>query len=170
MGSKETPAARGRLLSLDAFRGFDMMFIMGFAAIVQAVCRLFPGGDTSWLCQQMSHSAWDGLRLYDTIFPTFLFIAGISFPFSLAAQRSRGATQGQVYAKIFRRALILVLLGLVYNGLFGLKFSTLRFPSPSHVHLFATLWIAAHQAYLSLTIFRSLSNFMFLLAKSKCSI
>ena len=129
MGFKETPAARGRLLSLDAFRGFDMMFIMGFAALVKAVCLLFPGGEGSWLCQQMSHSAWDGLRLYDTIFPTFLFIAGISFPFSLAAQRSRGATQGQVYAKIFRRALILVLLGLVYNGLFELKLSTLRFPS-----------------------------------------
>lgn len=129
MGSKETPVARGRLLSLDTFRGFDMMFIMGFAALVKAICLLFPGGEGSWLFQQMNHSAWDGLRLYDTIFPTFLFIAGISFPFSYASQLARGATKGQVYAKIFRRALILVLLGLVYSGLFELKFSTLRFPS-----------------------------------------
>ena len=36
-----------RLLSLDTLRGFDMMFIMGFAAIVAAVCRLFPDGDSS---------------------------------------------------------------------------------------------------------------------------
>lgn len=129
MGSKETPVARGRLLSLDTFRGFDMMFIMGFAALVKAICLLFPGGEGSWLFQQMNHSAWDGLRLYDTIFPTFLFIAGISFPFSYASQLARGATKGQVYAKVFRRALILVLLGLVYSGLFELKFSTLRFPS-----------------------------------------
>ena len=129
MGSKETPVARGRLLSLDTFRGFDMMFIMGFAALVKAVCLLFPGGEGSWLFQQMTHCAWDGLRQHDTIFPTFLFIAGISFPFSYASQLARGATKGQVYAKIFRRALILVLLGLVYSGLFELKFSTLRFPS-----------------------------------------
>ena len=129
MGSKETPVARGRLLSLDTFRGFDMMFIMGFAALVKAICLLFPGGEGSWLFQQMTHCAWDGLRQHDTIFPTFLFIAGISFPFSYASQLARGATKGQVYAKIFRRALILVLLGLVYSGLFELKFSTLRFPS-----------------------------------------
>ena len=129
MGSKETPVARGRLLSLDTFRGFDMMFIMGFAALVKAVCLLFPGGEGSWLFQQMTHCTWDGLRQHDTIFPTFLFIAGISFPFSYASQLARGATKGQVYAKIFRRALILVLLGLVYNGLFELKFPTLRFPS-----------------------------------------
>ena len=141
MGSKETPVARGRLLSLDTFRGFDMMFIMGFAALVKAVCLLFPGGEGSWLFQQMTHCTWDGLRQHDTIFPTFLFIAGISFPFSYASQLARGATKGQVYAKIFRRALILVLLGLVYNGLFELKFPTLRFPSvPARIGL---AWMVA---------------------------
>lgn len=118
-----------RLLSLDTLRGFDMMFIMGFAAVVEAVCCLFPGGDGSWLCQQMSHVPWDGLRHHDTIFPLFLFIAGISFPFSYAKQLSRGATRGQVYAKIFKRGFVLVLLGLIYSGLFNLKFSTLRFYS-----------------------------------------
>ena len=118
-----------RLLSLDTLRGFDMMFIMGFAAVVTAICRLFPGGDQSWLALQMSHVAWDGLRHHDTIFPLFLFIAGISFPFSYAKQLSKGATRGQVHAKIFRRGLILVLLGFIYSGLFDLKWSTLRFYS-----------------------------------------
>ena len=118
-----------RLLSLDTLRGFDMIFIMGFAAIIEALCRLFPGGDQSWLCVQMSHAAWDGLRHHDTIFPLFLFIAGISFPFSYAKQLSRGVSRGQVYAKIFRRALILVLLGLVYNGILEWHLATQRFPS-----------------------------------------
>ena len=31
--------------------------------------------------------------------------------------------------KIIRRGLLLVLLGLIYNGLFRLEFETLRFPS-----------------------------------------
>jgi predicted acyltransferase len=121
--------ANKRLLSLDTLRGFDMMFIMGFATIIAALCRLFPGGDQSWLCLQMSHVAWDGLRHHDTIFPLFLFIAGISFPFSYAKQLSKGASRGQVYAKIFKRGFVLVLLGFIYSGLFDLKFSTLRFYS-----------------------------------------
>ena len=105
-----------RLLSLDTLRGFDMMFIMGFAAIITALCRLFPEGDGSWLCQQMSHVSWNGLRHHDTIFPLFLFIAGISFPFSYAKQLSKGASRGQVYAKIFRRGFVLVLLGFIFTA------------------------------------------------------
>jgi predicted acyltransferase len=118
-----------RLLSLDTLRGFDMIFIMGFAAVISAICRLFPDGGNSWLCLQMSHVPWEGLRHHDTIFPLFLFIAGISFPFSYAKQLSKGATRGQIYAKIFTRGLVLVLLGFVYSGFFELKFSTLRFYS-----------------------------------------
>lgn len=115
-----------RLLSLDTLRGFDMIFIMGFASIVTAICALFPNGDSCWLATQMSHASWDGLRHHDTIFPLFLFIAGISYPFSYAKQIGKGATRGQVYAKIFRRGIILFLLGLVYNGFFKLELSTLR--------------------------------------------
>ena len=37
------PAASQRLLSLDALRGFDMLFIMGFAGLVTALCKLCPG-------------------------------------------------------------------------------------------------------------------------------
>ena len=118
-----------RLLSLDTLRGFDMIFIMGFAAVVSSICCLFPGGESCWLETQMHHAAWDGLRHHDTIFPLFLFIAGISYPFSYAKQLSKGATRGNIYAKIFKRAAILFLLGLVYNRLFGLQFQTLRFYS-----------------------------------------
>ena len=118
-----------RLLSLDTLRGFDMMFIMGFSSIIAAICCLFPGGGDSWLCTQMSHAAWDGFRHHDTIFPLFLFIAGISFPFSYAKQCANGATRGQVYWKILRRGFTLVLRGLIYSGLFNLKWDTLRFYS-----------------------------------------
>ncbi|GHU65707.1 DUF5009 domain-containing protein [Bacteroidia bacterium] len=116
-----------RLKSLDALRGFDMLFIMGFASWVIAVCNLFPScGLTEWLSGQMEHVEWNGVVQHDTIFPLFLFIAGISFPFSLAKQRSNGKSQPQIIAKIIRRGLILVLLGMVYNGLFGLDFQNLR--------------------------------------------
>lgn len=118
-----------RLASLDTLRGFDMMFIMGFSSLVWAVCKLFPAGTDCWIAQQMAHVPWNGFHHHDTIFPLFLFIAGISFPFSLAKSRSKGKTTWQIYRKIIVRGLTLVFLGLVCNGLFQLKFDTIRIPS-----------------------------------------
>ena len=115
-----------RLMSLDALRGFDMLFIMGFSYLVRYVCALFPGGADCYLARTMKHVQWDGLYHHDTIFPLFLFIAGVSFPFSYSKQVSGGLSRGRIYMKILRRAVILVLLGLVYNGLFSMNFESLR--------------------------------------------
>ena len=118
-----------RLASLDALRGFDMMFIMGVAGLIVSICRLFPDGDNFWLAQQMGHVDWNGLRHHDTIFPLFIFLAGVSWPFSLSRQREAGKSTGQIVWKIIRRCLILIALGLVYNGIFKLDFKTLRVAS-----------------------------------------
>ena len=114
------PKLSQRLLSLDALRGFDMLFIMGFATLVVNVCHLFPGDVSAAVAESMSHPAWHGFSHHDTIFPLFLFIAGISYPFSLAKQQSLGATQGDLYRKILKRGALLILFGLIYNGLFRL--------------------------------------------------
>ena len=117
-----------RLLSLDVFRGFDMMMIAGFNALMVALdCWL--SGSPGWLTAQFRHPEWFGLSFYDTIFPTFIFIAGISFPFSYAKQVGRGDGRGAVCLRIFRRALALVALGLVYNGILKLDFSKFRYAS-----------------------------------------
>lgn len=118
-----------RLQSLDALRGFDMLFIMGFASLVIALCGLWPGAFSDALAASMRHPKWDGLSHHDTIFPLFLFIAGVSFPFSLAKQRAQGAATGRIYARIIRRGLTLVVLGVIYNGFFKLDFENLRWAS-----------------------------------------
>ena len=119
---------QGRLQSLDVFRGFDMMMIVGFDALVKAVDG-FMGGSSGWLSEQFSHPEWFGLSFYDTIYPTFIFIAGISFPFSYAKQVGRGDGRGAICLRIFKRALALVALGLVYNGILDLDFSNFRYAS-----------------------------------------
>lgn len=119
----------GRLLSLDALRGFDMMFIMGLAGLIISLCCLFPGGESCWLATQMEHVEWEGFHHHDTIFALFLFISGMTFPFSLAKKNASGMTKGRICLDIVRRGLILVLLGLVYQGLFGFHFSDIRIPS-----------------------------------------
>ncbi|MDD4515275.1 DUF5009 domain-containing protein [Massilibacteroides sp.] len=119
-----------RLMSLDALRGFDMFFIMGLAGVIVAVCNLFPDSSVMmWLKDQMSHVEWNGLTHHDTIFPLFLFVAGISFPFSLAKQRAGGKTEQEIYTKIVKRGITLVLLGFVYNGIFKLDFENMRYAS-----------------------------------------
>lgn len=115
-----------RLMSLDALRGFDMLFIMGFSGLIANLCKLAPGNITDEIALQMKHVSWDGLAHHDTIFPLFLFLAGVSFPFSLAKQRSNGATQWDIHKKILHRMLMLILFGLIYNGLFQLNFAELR--------------------------------------------
>ena len=124
----ETTECGRRLLSLDALRGFDMLFIMGLTGLVLAVCKAFGCGD-SILAEQMRHAHWHGLTHRDTIFPLFLFIAGVTFPFSFAAQIEKGRTCAQICLKLFRRAAALVLLGAIYNGMLRDGFDNLRWAS-----------------------------------------
>jgi predicted acyltransferase len=113
-------------MSLDTLRGFDMLFIMGLSDLIISICKLFPAGADSWLARNMVHVPWHGLAHHDTIFPLFLFIAGISWPFSYSKQLSAGTSARQIYLKILKRSAILIILGIIYNGLFKLDFDNLR--------------------------------------------
>ena len=92
-----------------------MFFIMGGAELFIALNGLFPNAVTGAIAGQMSHVAWHGFTHHDMIFPLFLFIAGISFPFSVANRRAKGASEKDLYLNIIRRGLVLVLLGMIYN-------------------------------------------------------
>ena len=121
--------ANGRLQSLDALRGFDMFFITGGSGLLVALSKWFPCTFTEKVAEQMSHVEWHGLLHHDTIFPLFLFIAGISFPFSLEKQREKGRSELGIHAKVIYRGLMLVFLGLICNGLLSLEFENLRYAS-----------------------------------------
>ena len=118
-----------RLLSLDALRGFDMLFIMGLSAVTTSLCNAFGFGDGCWLARQMRHAAWHGFAQHDTIFPLFLFIAGVAFPFSYAKMREKGWCTLRICRKIVWRAFALVVLGMIYNGLLNKGFGEVRWAS-----------------------------------------
>ena len=115
-----------RLLSLDTLRGFDMFFIMGGGSLLLAIANFLPEDCRAIVTEQMGHKAWNGLAFYDIIFPLFLFLAGVSFPFSMAKQLSAQKSKGEITLKILRRGLLLVFLGVLYNGLLQFNFDTLR--------------------------------------------
>jgi len=109
-----------RLYSLDALRGFDMFWIMGGEAIFAGLAAITGWPVLQWWASQLEHVPWHGFHFYDMIFPLFLFIAGISFPFSYAKRISINEPRIKIYKHIISRGLILVLLGILYNN--GLKF------------------------------------------------
>ena len=138
-----------RIKSIDALRGFDMLFIMGLSSLIISVCKLWPdSGVAQWLSLQMTHAPWHGLRHHDTIFPLFLFLAGMTFPFSLSAQREHGRSTAQIVLKIVRRGLVLVLLGLVYEGLLQFDFANQRVASV--LGRIGLAWMFAALLYMSL--------------------
>ena len=48
-------ASSGRLQSLDALRGFDMIWILGMEQVVRGFCALFPDGSEWWFARQFHH-------------------------------------------------------------------------------------------------------------------
>lgn len=108
-----------RLQSIDALRGFDMFWIMGAPGIIAALYGLFGGNAFEWCNTQMEHVPWDGFHFMDMVFPLFLFIAGVSFPFSLDKRREQAESNAVIYKHLLKRTVLLILLGIIYNG--GLK-------------------------------------------------
>ena len=111
-----------RLQSLDALRGFDMFWITGGGKIFAGLAALTGWAPLLWWERQLHHVEWHGFTFEDMIFPLFLFIAGISFPFSMAKRMESGASRKSLYIQIFRRGFILVLLGFIYNGFLNFNF------------------------------------------------
>lgn len=114
-----------RLQSLDALRGFDMFWIVGGREIFIGLAALIGCSDAWWV-SQLNHMKWNGFAFYDMIFPLFLFIAGISFPFSMEKSLQKGVSRQSLHLKVIRRGLTLVLFGLIYNGLLYFDFANLR--------------------------------------------
>jgi predicted acyltransferase len=118
-----------RLKSLDALRGFDMFWIMGAEEVFILLGALTGWPVLEWWAGQMTHVEWHGFQAYDMIFPLFLFLAGVSFPFSVSKRLAVKGGKQALYRHIFKRGLILVLLGLIYNNGIIFNIEAMRFPS-----------------------------------------
>ncbi|TBO41017.1 acyltransferase family protein [Pedobacter kyonggii] len=146
-----------RLLSLDALRGFDMFWIISgegiFHGLANGVMKehhlirnpndwtIASNGHLSFferflvgLSNQLHHSPWNGFTFYDLIFPLFIFISGVSMPFSYEKHLNSGDDKKKsaksIYYALIRRTLILMLLGMVVNGLLQWQgYESIRFAS-----------------------------------------
>jgi predicted acyltransferase len=129
-GNASVPKAQPtiRVYSIDALRGFDMFWLMqegtGLAVALIATLHLpFQNALTA----QFDHSDWVGFTFWDLIAPLFLFIVGLSLPFAIHARLAKGTSEASVFRHITRRTIVLVLLGLITNGILLLNFSDFRY-------------------------------------------
>ncbi len=99
------PSTNRRFLSLDVARGITIAFM---------IMVNNNGGSGSW--GFMNHAQWNGLTPTDLVFPTFLFIVGVSTVFSTHARLAKGATRAQLARHTVQRAALLFLFGLIING------------------------------------------------------
>jgi predicted acyltransferase len=128
VSTDKTSGKAQRLYSLDALRGFDMFWIMSGEGVVHALAKATNWPVLLWMSGQLHHTDWNGITFYDMIFPLFLFIAGVSMPYSMDNKLIKanvstvaalpGAEKSKIYKSMLRRTLILLFLGMVVNGLF----------------------------------------------------
>jgi predicted acyltransferase len=124
-GDSLPAAASGRLMSLDALRGFDMLWIMGGDSIGHAAAGVVAGPVSKAMADQLDHVSWEGFRFYDLIFPLFVFMAGVSLVFSLGKALEKHGRDAAL-VRLFRRSLVLYLVGIFYYGGLSTPLSDLR--------------------------------------------
>ena len=102
-----------RLVSLDAYRGAIMLLMASSGLGLAQVARQFPdSGLWQFVAGQTEHASWAGMRLWDMIQPSFMFMVGVALPWSVANRRARGQRFDRLFGHALWRALVLVLLAV----------------------------------------------------------
>jgi hypothetical protein len=103
----------GRLMAMDAYRGFVMLLMMAEVLNLERVARRVPESRFwQFLGHHQSHVEWFGCSLHDLIQPSFSFLVGVALPYSLAGQLAKGTAGGALWLRTIRRALVLIFLGI----------------------------------------------------------
>ncbi len=105
-----------RLVSIDVLRGVTV----GFMILVN------NNGSDDLAYRALNHSPWNGFTPTDLVFPTFLFIMGISLVLSMVGRLESGVSRASLFPHVLKRFALLILLGLIVNGFPYFHLETLR--------------------------------------------
>ncbi len=112
-----------RLLSLDVYRGLVMLLLASSAFGIAKAAAKWEGPFAKWLQFQGSHPEWlsqfnsIGFALWDMIQPAFMFIVGVSMPFSYEKRAELGESYGRRLRHAWTRAILLTLLGVFLQSM-----------------------------------------------------
>jgi predicted acyltransferase len=94
-----------RLISLDVFRGIT---IAGMVLVNNP-------GTWSAIYDPLEHAEWNGWTPTDLVFPFFLFIVGVAITLALGSRVDSNGVNREIYVKIFRRAALIFIFGLLLS-------------------------------------------------------
>ena len=110
----------GRVTSVDVYRGFVMLLMMGEVLSFDKVAEALPNsGFWQILYFNQSHVPWVWLSLHDMIQPSFTFLVGVVLPFSIAARKKKGATTTNILTHALKRSIILICLGIFLRSMWS---------------------------------------------------
>jgi len=109
-------SAEGRMVSLDAFRGFT----------IASMVLVNNPGDWGHLHPPLAHAKWHGWTFTDWVFPFFLFIGGVASTISLGRRAKVTPDKAALLAGLAKRAAIIFALGLLLNLIPTFDFAHVR--------------------------------------------
>lgn len=98
-----------RLLSIDAFRAITML-LMIFVNDVSGVSNI-----PAWI--EHVRGDEDGMGFADTVFPTFLFIVGLSIPYAIGYRIQKQQSFLKIETHIVLRSVALIVMGFFHVNL-----------------------------------------------------
>ena len=105
-----------RLLSLDVLRGFDLFLLVALQPVLRAVLQEFNCDVLNeTVLYQLDHAEWEGVRVWDIVMPLFLFMSGVTMPYSLPKYKTQNGNI-KVWKRVLKRFALLFLLGMLVQG------------------------------------------------------
>jgi predicted acyltransferase len=109
-----------RITSIDAFRGFVMLLMMGEVLSFEKVYQALPDSSFwQFLTWHQSHVEWVGCSLHDMIQPSFSFLVGVALPYSIASRIAKGQSQQTMLLHTLQRSFILIFLGIFLRSMYA---------------------------------------------------
>lgn len=107
---------KNRLASLDVLRGLDLWLLLLVGPVVQTFLWSGFGKDWELIRYHAVHAPWQGFAVWDIVMPLFLFMSGITIPFSMNKYKSGVRPGKEFWMKLLRRLILLFFLGWIVQG------------------------------------------------------
>lgn len=123
--------AKQRLESLDVLRGFDLFCLVVLETTLHPLAHALDSEAFNKFMWCFTHVEWEGFSSWDLVMPLFLFMTGITIPFSLSSvKRDRTQPRLPIYKRIIKRFIILWIFGMICQG-------NLLALDPSRIYLYS---------------------------------
>lgn len=100
-------AASNRIYSIDIMRGLNLILML-------FVNDLYMQGVPAWLGHRAAN--FDGMGLADWVFPGFLFMVGMSVPYSIGNRIEKGENNFAISKHILIRTVSLLIIGVLMSN------------------------------------------------------